>query len=91
MSKIIGKYEITDVTKDFVNDYTYKWIHIFPSLIYRHKFWYMWEYEIIWWKWNKRIEVCRTDWKDHPDRDEKLFWKRLKKCANEKKSNVQSS
>lgn len=37
----------------------------------------MWEIEFIFWKWNKRYEICRTDWQDHPNRDAKLFFKRL--------------
>lgn len=77
MSKIIGKYEFTDVTKDFESDYKYKIYHLTPTITYRHKYWYFWEIEFVFLKWNKRYEICRTDWKDHPDRDEKLFFKRL--------------
>ena len=77
MSKIIGKYEFEDVTKDFEKPQDFGWINILPSIEYRHKYWYMWEFEFMWWKSSKRIQITRTDWNKHQDRDEKLFWKRL--------------
>ena len=57
MSKIIGKYEFTDVTKDFVSDYEYGWLHLLPTVEYRHKYWYMWEFEFIFWKWWKKFKL----------------------------------
>jgi len=79
MSKIIGKYEFTDVTKDFVSDYAYNILHLTPTITYRHKYWYLWEIELMFYKWNKRYEICRTDWNQHQDRDEKWFWNKIKK------------
>jgi len=38
MSKIIGKYEFTDVTKDFESDYKYRILHLTPTITYRHKY-----------------------------------------------------
>lgn len=38
MSKIIGKFEFENVTKDFVSDYEYGWLHLLPTVEYRHKF-----------------------------------------------------
>ena len=84
MSKIIGKYKFEDVTKDFESDYKYKIYHLTPTVTYRHKYWYFWEIELIFWKWNKRFEISRTDWKDHLDRDEKWFWKRFIKVYQKK-------
>ena len=84
MSKIIGKYKYEDVTKDFESDYKYKIYHLTPTVTYRHKYWYFWEIELIFWKWNKRFEISRTDWKDHLDRDEKWFWKRFIKVYQKK-------
>ena len=79
MSRTIGKYEFTDVTEDFQKDSTYGLLHLTPSIVYRHKYWYLWEIEFIFWKWSKRIEICRTDWNQHQEKDEKWFWKKLKK------------
>jgi len=62
MSKTIGKFEFEDVTKDFVSDYKYGWLHLMPTIEYRHKYWYMWEFEFIFWKWWKKIQITRTDW-----------------------------
>jgi hypothetical protein len=79
MGKIIGKYEFEDVTNTYEKSSDYGWRYLLPSIEYKHKFWYMWEFEFMFWKWSKRIEITRTDWKDHPEKDERLFWKRLKK------------
>lgn len=79
MSKIIGKFEFEDVTNMYESDYKYKLIHLTPSIIYRHKYWYLWEIEFVFWKWNKKIEICRTDWNKHHDKDEKWFWNNMKK------------
>lgn len=87
MSKIIGKYQFSDVTKDFEQDYEYGWLHLLPTIEYRHKYWYMWELEFHFCKWQKRIEVCRTDWNEHQKKDEKWFWKRfMRLCKNKKTS-----
>ena len=82
MSKIIGKFEFSDTTKDFETSHQYGWRYLLPSIEYRHKFWYMWEIEFMFWGWSKRFEIVRTDWDKHPERDERLFWKRLKKLYN---------
>ena len=79
MGKIIGKYEFEDVTKEFVTDIMYGWWNIFPAFIIRHKYWYMWELELKFLQWSRRIQITRTDWDKHPERDVCLFWKRLKK------------
>lgn len=79
MSKTIGKYEFKDVTEDFEKDASYGLYHLTPSIIFRHKYWYLWEIEFIFWKWSKRIEICRTDWNQHQEKDEKWFWKKIKK------------
>jgi hypothetical protein len=80
MSKIIGKYEFEDVTKEFDAPHNYGWLYLIPNIEFRHKYWYMWEFEFYFWKWNKRLQITRTDWDKHPERDEKLFWKKLKKA-----------
>lgn len=59
--------------------YKYRILHLTPTITYRHKYWYFWEIEFIFWKWNKRYEISRIDWKDHLERYEKLFFKKLKK------------
>lgn len=59
---IIGKYEIEDVTDMFDKSSDYNWVNILPSIEYRHKYWYMWEIELKFLKWSKRIEIARTDW-----------------------------
>lgn len=87
MGKIIGKYEFTDVTNDFQKNADYGWRNLFPTIEYRHKFWYMWEFEFMFWKWSKRIEITRTDWDKHPERDERLFWKRLIKAYEKEYKN----
>lgn len=79
MGKIIGKYDFEDVTKSFDAPHDYGWIYLIPSIEFRHKYWYMWEFEFYLWKWTKRIQITRTDWDKHSNRDEKLFWKRIKK------------
>lgn len=79
MSKIIDKYKFEDVTNGFDAPYDYGWLYLIPSIEFRHKYWYMWEIELFFWKWNKRIEITRTDWDKHQNRDEKFFWKRIKK------------
>jgi hypothetical protein len=61
MSKIIGKYEFTDVTGDFESSYNYGWLNLLPSVEFRHKYWYLWEVELKFWKWNKRFEFCKVD------------------------------
>ena len=79
MSKIIGKYEFEDVTDSFDTDYHYGWLHLMPTIEFRHKYWYMWEFNFKFWKWNKRIEITHVDWDKYPEKDEKLFWKKIKK------------
>jgi hypothetical protein len=79
MSKIIGKYEFEDVTKMFETDYQYGWIHLLPTIEYRHKYWYMWEFNFMFWKWNKKIEITRIDWNQHQEKDEEWFWRKFKK------------
>lgn len=85
MSKIIGKYEFEDVTKSFDSPNDYGWLYLIPSIEFRHKYWYMWEIEFYFWKWNKRIEITRTDWQDHEDRDINLFFRKLRKINKKRK------
>ena len=85
MSKIIGKYEFNDVTNDFETSAEFGWINLFPAIEYRHKYWYMWEFEFLFWKWSKRIEITRTDWDKHTDKDERWFWKRMRKLCMKSK------
>lgn len=39
------------------------WRYVLPSVEYRHKYWYMWEISISWWKWSVVCELCRKDWR----------------------------
>jgi len=71
MSKVIGKFEFENVTKDFVSDYEYGLLHLLPTIEYRHKYWYMWEFEFIFWKWWKKIQITRTDWDKETNKNEK--------------------
>ena len=38
------------------------WRYIIPSIEYRHRYWYLWEISISWWKKSIVIELCRKDW-----------------------------
>lgn len=40
----------------------YGWRYILPSIEYRHKYWYLWEISLSWWKWSIVCEFCRSDW-----------------------------
>ena len=79
MSKIIGKYKFEDVTEGFETPHDFGWKYLLPSIEYRHKYWYLWEFEFMFWKWSKRIEISRTDWNQHKEKDEKWTWDGLKK------------
>lgn len=52
----------SDVTEMFDKSSDYGWTNILPSIEYRHKYWYMWEFEFKFLKWSKRIEITRSDW-----------------------------
>lgn len=47
----------------------YGWRYIIPSIEYRHKYWYLWEISISWWKKSVVIELCRKDWNKDNLRD----------------------
>ena len=40
----------------------YGWRYVLPSIEYRHKYWYLWEISLSWWKWSVVCEFCRSDW-----------------------------
>ena len=46
----------------YVANVDYGWKYIIPSIEYRHKYWYLWEIAISWWKKSIVIELCRKDW-----------------------------
>lgn len=52
----IGKYEI------LFNKYNveYDWLYILPSLEYKHKAWYIWQFMFSWLKWSFSIEIIDT-------------------------------
>ena len=58
---MFGKYKIEDVTDEF--DYeSYEWIYILPSIEYRHKYWYLWEFSFSWFNIHKRIQITKIYW-----------------------------
>ena len=46
----------------YIANVDYGWKYIIPSIEYRHKYWYLWEIAISWWKKSIVIELCRKDW-----------------------------
>lgn len=40
----------------------YGWRYVLLSIEYRHKYWYLWEISLSWWKWSIALELCRKDW-----------------------------
>jgi hypothetical protein len=53
----IGKFEI------LFNKYSYTeydWLYILPSLEYKHKAWYIWQFVFSWLKWSFSIEIIDT-------------------------------
>lgn len=56
----IGRFEI------LFNKYDseYDWLYIFPSLEYKHKAWYIWQFMFSWLKWSFMIEIIDTSEKD---------------------------
>lgn len=50
--------KIINVTKSYE---TYDWFYILPSIEIRHKYWYLWEINLSWLKWNRRYEIHKIE------------------------------
>lgn len=42
----------------------YDWLYILPSLEYKHKAWYIWQFMFSWLRWQFSMEIIDTSEKD---------------------------
>ena len=55
--------EDLNMVKEF-STFEYDWLYILPSLEYKHKAWYIWQFMFSWLKWSFSMEIIDTKERD---------------------------
>lgn len=38
------------------------WLYLLPSVEFKHKYWYLWQFMFSWFNKGFIIDICRKDW-----------------------------